>query len=50
MKEADNLEKKFAPKVGVRGLLDPLPIAMKFTEFVNKLLYFYAACTGFFQR
>ena len=50
MKEVGNLEKKFAPKVGARGLLDPLPIEMKFTEFVNRLLYFYTACTGFFKR
>ena len=49
LKEVDNLEKKFTPKVGARGLLDPWHIEMKFTEFLNKLLYLYAACAGFLK-
>ena len=47
LKEVDHIENEFIAKVSADGTLTPWKIEIEFTEFVNNLLYLYAASSGF---
>ena len=48
--EVDNLEKTFIPKVSLYGYLTCINDHRNFEAYSRRLLYLYAACSGFSQK
>ncbi|MBO9479938.1 hypothetical protein [Salinisphaera sp. G21_0] len=48
--EVDNIEKKFIPKVGWNGRFSDVEDYRNFQIYARRLLYLYAACSGFSQQ